>query len=265
MPLMGPGGFLVLRINNCRNWQSLDELISALERLQTKMHFHAIQGSSGSEQPVPGHSFGDFVRRKYRLNSLWDREYFYDAEPEGKLYFEICLPKIKPLFALPSIEGAAVSVNAMKYGNEFNTIRFGAISERNVESATISSYREQVMQVFVMIAQELIGQLSPSHVWIAEDSDYVVNISPRDVLARRLKVIYWANYFSSEFLTEGAKNIILESPVGFSKSFADGIWYQLHPHFDPVDHQEIKLIEDSTKAYFSSLGVTRIQWLFEKD
>ncbi|MCL4264507.1 MAG: hypothetical protein KJ069_14885 [Anaerolineae bacterium] len=264
MPLMGMGGLLVLRMSNCRRWQTLNDLIQALELLQQKLNLNVIDGEMGFEQPVPLDRFAATVHRKYYQNDQWDTENYVDAYPQGKLYLDLWIPTIDPIFARKSaIQGETVSVNALKYGSQYNSIRFGSVCVRDVSSNIVTSYREKIVQIYVQIAQTLIPMLSPDHVWIAEDDDYAVNLRPKDILARHLKVIYWANYLSPDFVSEATKSLYLKSPVGICRPLADGIWYQLHEQFDTLSSQKIKQIEEEALRYFNRLNIERVQWVFE--
>jgi hypothetical protein len=123
-------------------------------------------------------------------------------------------------------------------------------------------FGDRVIELYTEIGQQLIILLAPDYLWIAEDDEYEEHLEPNDILARHLKVIYWANYFGPGYLDESGRKSFLEAPVGIAKPIQGGIWYQLHKHFEDVKLETVESIESQVLAHFSHLNLDRVQWKY---
>jgi hypothetical protein len=255
MPIMLPGGFLILKLHNCRNWQGLDSLVKGLETLQVTNGLTAL---SQGHRITDTTEFTSYCAAKYRVFDTWDRENFLAGSPEGFLSIEFALP------ALDLENAPSISMSATKFGNLYNNMQFTGIYYRDTSSVVAAKYRESLMQLYVAMSRTLITLLAPDYVWISEKDENQTSITGSQVLAHQLEVVYWANYFGPNYLAPEIENGFLNAPVGIAKRLEGGIWYQLHEYFEVLDTELARQIEDKATSYFKSIfNLDSVQWLYK--
>lgn len=267
MPLIGRGSFFTFNLHNCRKWQTLPDLIMALESIQDDFGLIALQAKpvdDGIEKrrlPIRRRDFASYCEANYHVRENWDRENLLAALSEGRLYLHLRPPFLDEV---QSNKDLLIVMTSRKFGSDYNYIHFSTIlSARTVPKSELTSkYGERLMQLYVTMSPDLIRLLAPDYVWISEDDEYADHVGGRDILARRFNVIYWANYFGPGYLDEHTQRVFLNAPVGIARRLEGGIWYQLHENFETVDSKAVEHIEGQVMSYFSGLNLDRVQWRY---
>jgi hypothetical protein len=263
MPLLGSGGEFELHLHICRKWQSRSDLVSVLENVQANLgmvplepYFTKREGQTG-RMVIKQSRFRDYCQDSYWISDSKTHQFELHYQPP----FVDCDLDFAPLGI-----GVDILFYAHKLQSGYSSLFFHAgigsrIAPNGIEP--IKRYAEPLMQFYILLAQRLVPLFEPEYLWISENDEYRSNLDANDILAHKLDVIYWANYFSPNYLDKEQEAAFLKAPVGIVKQFGEGIWYQLHETFEDVDTAVVEAIEAQTARYFRALDIERVQWKFQ--
>lgn len=262
----GIGGNFVLHLYNCRKWHNKDFLIQVIENLVQEFNLSVL--STVELAPLimdfSKNEFQDYCHSKYKIGSGdWDKNYIF-FNSDGGLSLDLeCpfLPKSTP----PILDRIMMSSNI--YGQEYNEISFQmSLGERHqhLSSEKVYKYHKPLMYLYRKMALFLIPLLDPDYVTIYEiDFMYEEFVKAKDVLQKKIKFIYWGNYFASGFLNKEQEEVFLNAPIGSFKLSETGFWYYINEDFSALADKEMLSTEGKAKKYFSKIfQLTRVQWRF---
>ncbi|KAA3647889.1 MAG: hypothetical protein DWQ07_02565 [Chloroflexi bacterium] len=269
----GAGGYFELKLHNCRTWRNTAILAQAFLKMQKQLGLIALDPYLGTITNENGEKtrkiidvvdFLGFCEENLRQGpGDWDDNYYpMNVSEKLRMWFRPSFVGSKEK-VIGRSNHLLISMHAGRFGNDFNQIKFRTeLAEVHGARPDVKESIEKVAQLYVQMARGLLPVLNPEYIWITEDDEYYPNVSAKDVLDRKIPIIYWANYFSNDFLTKTARRIFLEAPVGIVEDLQTGIWFQLREDFEKVTYQEVIQIEEAIVEHFSSLGTLGIQWRF---
>ena len=271
MPQIGKGSFFTLGLFNCRDWDDLTSLIYSMQVIQDELGLIPLRSETIEENGISGRiALGrddilEYCRKKYDKSLEIYEKYKREDAPVRQLLFLFRLPFIQDTKEfVPTNEEVTILMTANKFKDGFNGIGFSVILSRRTEPnlKLTRKYGEELIQLYVSMGKLLVRSLAPDLLRIAEDDEYSEGYTKDDIIARRVKIIYWANYFGPGYLDDATLNLFLNAPVGNVESYQDGIWYQLHPLFEDVNIEEVESIEKEAKLYFKPLNIDQVQWKY---
>ena len=271
---LGAGGFYQLTLHNCASWERPEDLIEALVMLQSHLGLVALDSFASVQISEKGEKFFkvlelknfiDFCKEKMRFGPGDWNENYYSMNASDRLeglWFRPAFIDKRAEFIQIS-DDLRISMHASRFGNDYNEVTFRTeLGEGFGERPDVKERIEKITGLYVQMARALLPELNPEYIWIAEDDEYYPNVSAKDVLDRKIPIIYWGNYYSNDFLTKTARRIFLEAPVGIVEDLQTGIWFQLREDFEKVSYQEVIQIEETVMEHFASLRTLGIQWRF---
>jgi len=242
----------------------MDDLIRVIEALVLEFDFTILKrmGLSPLSFDHSKHEFLEYCRSKYKIGTGdWDENYiFHNSDGGLSLNFEcLFLPKSSP----PVWDRIIMLSNI--YGQEYNQISFQmGLGGRHLSFEKVNKYQKPLMDLYTKMALFLIPLLEPDYVTIFEiDFMYEEFVKAKDVLQKKIKFIYWANYFAPNFLNKEQETVFINAPIGVAQPSENGFWYYINEDFSAFPDEEMLAIEKKANKYFSkSFNLTRVQWRF---
>jgi hypothetical protein len=260
----GIGGDFILAFHNSKKWQSMDDLIRVAEVLVLEFDFTVLEriGLSPLSFDHSKHEFLEYCRSKYKVGTGdWDENYIFHNS-DGGLSLNLECPFL-PTTPPPVWDRIVMLSNI--YGQEYNEISFQmTLGERHLSFEKVNKYQKPLMDLYTKMALFLIPLFEPDYVAIYEiDFGYEEFVQARDVLQRKIKFIYWANYFAPGFLNKEQEAVFSNAPIGIAKLSENGLWYYINEDFSAFPDEEMLAIEKKANKYFSKFfNLTRVQWRF---
>jgi hypothetical protein len=261
----GTGGNFSLTLRRCKTWQTPDDLFQSIEALIDEFKITVLSHKELAPLPVDDQKQGlrEYCRLQYKTNpkELGEK---YGLE-QASLWLNLeCpfLPKVAP----PVWD--KISMVAATYEQEYNEITFqmelGKRYHSDPSLERVLRYQQVLIDLYTSMASFLIPLLAPDYVTIEEhDEMEQVFIKSKDVLQRKLKFIYWANYFAVGFFEKSQEQAFKRAPMGILQTIHEGFWYYLNDKFSALSDEEVWSAEVKAKEYFSFyFPVNQVQWRF---
>lgn len=260
----GIGGDFILAFHNSKKWRSIQDLIRVTEALVLEFNFTVLEriGLSPLSFDHSKHEFLEYCHSEYKVGTGdWDENYIFHNSDGGLNLDLVCpfLPKSSP----PVWD--RIMMSSYICGQEYNEISFQmGLGERHLSFEKVNKYQKPLMDLYTKMALFLIPLLEPDYVTIFEiDYMYEEFVKANDVLQKKIKFIYWANYFAPNFLNKEQETVFINAPIGVVKPSKNGFWYYINEDFSALPDEEMLAVEKKANKYFSNFfNLTRVQWRF---
>lgn len=263
--LVGHGGSFELNLFFLQAWPDYEALFQTLQRMMIKhelillnKNYTVVEKRQVALAPEET-DFIAFCRAEYR------DDVSFPTQTADKLTI-----KIRPKFVLnsdqllPAHQDVIILLGAFRSKDGFGQIWLSAeMSSRMSEYSKNPLYAEQVMALFVQIAESLAAELRPDYGWAAETDENMDKMPQELIQAKQPSRLFWGNYFGEGFLDSQREALVEQAPVGVVKRWPHGIWYQLHEQFESVGGSEVARVEAAVKSHFAPLNLELVLWKFE--
>lgn len=244
----------------CKGFQNVSDIIKATERLVERgailgdrqwIELGKDQGQKLIHSPFDG-SVEDFVhQRNWIVPDDYRKERLKSFQVKSDHLEDCSLMLLRP--NLRDELGDLQDIS-------FRFINFFPYSEM---VATSLLYSNDLAEINLLVNEmlydlkTLYGLFSP----MLGRLDYLPSFSidyGKPILEKKLKAIYWANFFGPEYVAKYGREFLLNAPGWKKEELHDGgVFYQLSPQITETDQgPELQELAD----YFAPVGVRNLAW-----
>jgi hypothetical protein len=230
---------LWFELHSCSGWQSREDLMAGIRLVLDHAPLLPLEprlipvGEKKYAYPV-ARDLPAWFEAGYRVQDKWDPitlrwpDFQEQFVGQFRLLLEDEWRTDQPLSG--EVE---LGLHANRFGDIYNCLEFlctlFGTSIAFPDRPSWIPYANAVARIYLDCARPLIELLRPEYAIISNADHY--NTYGRDVLASRLQIVHWGNYWGPSYLDRYGENLWSTPPGWRTEEWAGGIWYQVTEDF----------------------------------